>query len=114
YRLRARFNRQFTDAEGASMSTTRWTLAGIEACVFDAYGTLFDYASAAASCRDALGDRLHSLTALWREKQLQYTWLRGLHGRHADFWQVTGDALEFALETLGLAEAGFRRPLMGL
>ena len=65
-------------------------LAGIKACVFDAYGTLFDYASAAAQCRDALGDRLHSLTALWREKQLQYTWLRALQGRHADFWQVTG------------------------
>jgi 2-haloacid dehalogenase len=96
------------------MSTTQSTLAGIEACVFDAYGTLFDYASAAAQCRDALGDRLHSLTALWREKQLQYTWLRGLQGRHADFWQVTGDALDFALETLGLAEAGLRARLMDL
>jgi 2-haloacid dehalogenase len=96
------------------MSTTPAALAGIEACVFDAYGTLFDYASAAAQCRDLLGDRLHSLTALWREKQLQYTWLRGLQGRHADFWQVTGDALEFALETLGLAEAGLRARLMDL
>lgn len=51
----------------------RGVLAGIKACVFDAYGTLFDYASATARCRDALGDRLDALTALWRDKQLQYT-----------------------------------------
>ena len=78
-------------------------LAGIKACVFDAYGTLFDYASAAARCRDVLGDKLDALNARWREKQLQYTWLRALQGRHADFWQVTGDALDFALETWGSA-----------
>ena len=77
-------------------------LTGIRACVFDAYGTLFDYASAAASCRDVLGEHLGPLTTLWRDKQLQYTWLRALQGRHADFWRVTGDALDFALETLGL------------
>ena len=41
------------------------------------------------------------LTALWLEEQLQYTWLRVLAGVHADFWQVTGDALDFTLETLG-------------
>ena len=54
------------------------------------YGTLFDFASAAAGCRDALGDKLDRLTTLWRNKQLQYTWLRAIQGRHADFWQVTG------------------------
>jgi 2-haloacid dehalogenase len=48
-------------------------LSGIRACVFDAYGTLFDYGAAAASCRDVLGDRFAALTALWRDKQLQYT-----------------------------------------
>jgi 2-haloacid dehalogenase len=88
--------------------------AGIRACVFDAYGTLFDYASAAASCRDALGDRHAPLAALWRDKQLQYSWLRALEGRHADFWQVTGDALDFALETLGIADDGLRLRLMQL
>ena len=61
------------------------TLSGVRACVFDAYGTLFDYASAAASCRNVLGDRLGPITALWRDKQLQYTWLRGLQGRHIAF-----------------------------
>lgn len=89
-------------------------LQGIKACVFDAYGTLFDYASAAARCRDVLGDKIGPLATLWRDKQLQYTWLRGLQGRHADFWQVTGDSLDFALETLGLADAALRERLMNL
>jgi 2-haloacid dehalogenase len=89
-------------------------LSGIRACVFDAYGTVFDFASAAQSCRDALGDRTAQLTSLWRDKQLQYTWLRATQGRHADFWQVTGDALDFALDTLGLADAGLRTRLMDL
>ena len=87
-------------------------LPDICACVFDAYGTLFDYASAAAGCREAFGERLAPLTPLWRDKQLQYTWLRALQGRHADFWQVTGDALDFALETLGLDHPPLRARLM--
>jgi 2-haloacid dehalogenase len=89
-------------------------LPGIRACVFDAYGTLFDYASAAAGCREALGERLGPVTVLWRDKQLQYTWLRALQGRHADLWQVTGDALDFALETLGLDDPQLRARLMDL
>jgi 2-haloacid dehalogenase len=89
-------------------------LHGIRACVFDAYGTLFDYASATAACRDVLGGSIDRLTALWRDKQLQYTWLRTLGGRHADFWQVTGDALDFTLETLGISDAALRERLMQL
>jgi 2-haloacid dehalogenase len=89
-------------------------LTGIRACVFDAYGTLFDVAAAAARCRDVLGDRIVSLAALWRDKQLQYSWLRGLQGRHADFWQVTGDALDHALETLGIDDRALRERLMEL
>jgi 2-haloacid dehalogenase len=89
-------------------------LTGVKACVFDAYGTLFDFASAARQCRDVLGERIDALTALWRDKQLQYTWLRAAQGRHADFWQVTGDALDFALATLGLDEASLRDRLMKL
>ena len=89
-------------------------IGGIRACVFDAYGTLFDFASAAASCRDVLGDDAARLTALWRDKQLQYTWLRAAQGRHADFWQVTGEALDFALAVLGRREATLRRRLLEL
>jgi 2-haloacid dehalogenase len=89
-------------------------LHGIRACVFDAYGTIFDYASAAAGCRDVLGDRIERLTTLWREKQLQYSWLRALEDRYADFWQVTGDALDFTMETLGIDDAKLRSRLMEL
>jgi 2-haloacid dehalogenase len=89
-------------------------LTGVKACVFDAYGTLFDFASAARGCRDVLGERIDALTALWRDKQLQYTWLRAAQGLHADFWQVTGDALDFALATLGLHETSLRDRLMQL
>jgi 2-haloacid dehalogenase len=89
-------------------------LASVRACVFDAYGTLFDFAAAARGCRDVLGESIDKLTALWRDKQLQYTWLRALQGRHADFWQVTGDALDFALETLTIEKPGLRDRLMNL
>jgi 2-haloacid dehalogenase len=87
-------------------------LTGIKACVFDAYGTLFDFASAARGCRDIVGDQTDRLTALWRDKQLQYTWLRAVQGRHADFWQVTGDALDYSLETLALDNPALRERLM--
>src|SRR5690348_6964466 len=89
-------------------------LRGVQGCVFDAYGTLFDFAAAARNCRDVLGDDIDRLTALWRDKQLQYTWLRATQGRHADFWQVTGDALDFALETLGIGNPVLRERLMTL
>jgi 2-haloacid dehalogenase len=87
-------------------------LTGIQACVFDAYGTLFDFASAARACRDVLGDKVEPLTAVWRDKQLQYTWLRAAQGLHADFWQVTGDALDFTLEAMRLDQPGLRDRLM--
>jgi 2-haloacid dehalogenase len=89
-------------------------LTGIRACVFDAYGTLFDVASAGNRCRDALGNKLDRFNALWREKQLQYTWLRASQGRHADFWQVTQDALDFTMESLGVADPTLRERLMNL
>jgi 2-haloacid dehalogenase len=89
-------------------------LHGIQACVFDAYGTLFDVNSAAQSAQDALGEKWLPLAELWRAKQLQYTWLRDLSGRHADFWQVTGDALDFALATLRLDDPALRDRLMNL
>jgi 2-haloacid dehalogenase len=89
-------------------------LEGVRACVFDAYGTLFDFASAAAACPEIEPGPRAALTALWRDKQLQYTWLRSLQGRYVDFWQITGDALDFALDSLDLATPGLRDRLMGL
>ena len=92
------------------MATTK--LDNIEACVFDAYGTLFDFNSATERCRDVLGDKADELSALWRMKQLQYTWLRGLMGKHQEFWQVTGDALDFSMDTMGIDDAALRTRLM--
>jgi len=89
-------------------------LEGVRACVFDAYGTLFDFASAAARCEDVPAEKRAALTALWRDKQLQYTWLRTLQNRYADFWQVTGEALDFALESLGLDAPTLRERLIEL
>lgn len=86
----------------------------VKACVFDAYGTLFDFGSAAAACKDVLGDQVGALTALWRDKQITYTWLRGMQGLHVDFWKVTEDALDYTLETLRLSDPALRERLMGL
>jgi 2-haloacid dehalogenase len=89
-------------------------MTGIHACVFDAYGTLFDYASAAGKCRDQLGEKLVPFTSLWRDKQLQYTWLRAAQDRHADFWQVTCDALDFTMESMEISDSKLRNRLMEL
>jgi 2-haloacid dehalogenase len=86
-------------------------MADIEACVFDAYGTLFDVHSAVARLRARVGEEADGLSQLWRTKQLEYTWLRALMGRHVDFWQVTGDALDYALARTGVDPA-VREPLM--
>src|SRR4029077_8601725 len=64
------------------------------AVVFDAYGTLFDVG---APARALLGDQADAVGELWRRKQLEYTWLRSLMDQHADFAQVTAEALDFAL-----------------
>ncbi len=89
-------------------------LENISVCVFDAYGTLFDVNAAAQHCAGELGEQWQPLADLWRTKQLQYTWLRALMGKHKDFWQVTGDALDFAMASLGLDDAGLRGRLADL
>lgn len=86
----------------------------IGACVFDAYGTLFDVHSAAGREAAALGDKAKALSASWRQKQLEYTWLRSLMGRHADFWRVTGDALDYAMALHGVEDPALRERLMTL
>jgi 2-haloacid dehalogenase len=86
--------------------------SGARAAVFDAYRTLLDVTTATAGARDLVGDRWQPLSELWRRKQLEYTWLRVAMRRHADFWKVTGDALDFALESLHLEAPGLRERLM--
>ncbi len=87
-------------------------IEGIEACVFDAYGTLFDVHSAVGRHTDRLGDKASAVSETWRTKQLQYTWLRSLMGRHADFWQVTGQALDYAFEMHGIEDDALEKDLM--
>ena len=79
----------------------------ITTCVFDAYGTLFDVAAAARQAAtepgfEALASKWPELANHWRLKQLQYTWLRAVADAHCDFWDVTQDGLDWALEAVGL------------
>ncbi|MBS28473.1 MAG: haloacid dehalogenase type II [Alphaproteobacteria bacterium] len=93
---------------------TEARIEGTEACVFDAYGTLLDFNSAVMHCREETGDSAERLSKIWRQKQLQYTWLRSLMGDHADFWQVTGEALDFSLAAVGIDNPKLRETLMAL
>ena len=91
----------------------------ISTCIFDAYGTLFDVTAAARTAaaepgREALAALWPRLAEDWRRKQLEYSWLRTVMGRHADFRTVTADALDWALEAAGLADAGLRDRLLAL
>ena len=84
----------------------------IDACVFDAYGTLFDVHSAVGRLRADVGPKADELSQIWRTKQLEYTWLRSLMGEYRDFWQVTGEALDYAFARTGVDPAGIRDRLM--
>lgn len=91
----------------------------ITTCVFDAYGTLFDVGAAARQAASEPGaaawaDRWPRLAAHWRRKQLEYTWLRAVAGAHVDFWQVTQDGLDWALEAEDLADPLLRERLLAL
>jgi len=79
-------------------------LTGIEACVFDAYGTLLDVRLATARLSRELEGKAEQVGALWRQRQLEYTWLRSLMQRHQDFWAVTRDALDHTFGAIGLQD----------
>ena len=91
----------------------------VRTCVFDAYGTLFDVTAAARRLAEAaehpgFAPRWGEFAELWRQKQLAYSWLRQITGHHADFWQLTEDALDWALEATGLADPELRTRLLAL
>jgi 2-haloacid dehalogenase len=77
-------------------------MSGIQAFVFDAYGTLFDVHSVIAAAERAFPGKGQALSQLWRAKQLEYTWLRSLMERYEDFWKITAGALKYACLALGL------------
>lgn len=87
-------------------------MCAAKAYVFDAYGTLFDVHSAVGRYRAELGDVADPLSALWRDKQLQYTWVRALTGRHKPFDNVTADGLDFAISAVGGVADGLRQKLL--
>ena len=74
-------------------------IANVEACVFDAYGTLFDVNSAAAKCKQKLGSKWEGFANAWRTTQLEYTWLRSLMKKHKNFWEITEDSLDHTMDT---------------
>ena len=76
--------------------------SNIKAFAFDAYGTLFDVFSVTALCDQLFPGKGNTLAQLWRVKQLQYSMMRSLMGRHKDFWQLTEDGLAYASESLKL------------
>ena len=86
----------------------------IRACVFDVYGTLLDFNSAIIKLRDKIGPKSEQLSALWRRKQLEYSWLRTLMGKHTDFDQITAAALDFSLSALSIRNKELRDDLLAL
>ena len=88
-------------------------MRNVTACVFDAYGTLFDVNSAAAKCKEKLGDKWEKFANVWRTTQLEYTWLRSLMKKHKNFWQITEDSLDHAMETFNINK-NMRKELLNL
>jgi len=86
----------------ASATDSAVRIKNIKAFAFDAYGTLFDVFSVTALCEQLFPGKGNALAQLWRAKQLQYSLLRSLMGRHKDFWQLTEDGLVFASKSLKL------------
>ena len=86
----------------------------IKACVFDAYGTLFDVNAACRELSKEVGDNWEKLASLWRLRQVEYTWLRNSMDEYIDFWKITSDALDYAMETLGIENNELREELLNL
>ncbi|MDJ1007579.1 MAG: haloacid dehalogenase type II [Paracoccaceae bacterium] len=91
----------------------------VTACIFDAYGTLFDVTAAARTAagepgRGDLAAVWERLAADWRAKQLEYSWLRAVTGDYVPFWEVTKDGLDWAMERAGLDDLELRERLLAL
>ena len=69
-----------------------------KACVFDMFGTLFDVHSCVAACQENFGPEGTDFSARWRQRQLEYSWLRAWMKRYVPFWQLTRDALDVTLQ----------------
>jgi 2-haloacid dehalogenase len=86
----------------------------ITTCVFDAYGTLFDVNAACRELSREVGDKWNELSSLWRLRQLEYSWLRNSMKEYEDFWKITSDALDYAMETLNINNIKLKKELLSL
>jgi 2-haloacid dehalogenase len=80
--------------------------------VFDAYGTLFDVHSAVGRYKDEVGPKSDILSAIWRAKQLEYTWIHARVERPATFAALTEQSLDFAIAAIGGVQKGLREELL--
>ena len=85
-----------------------------KACIFDAYGTLFDVNAACRELSLDVGDKWQDLASLWRLRQVEYTWLRNSMNEYVDFWEITANALDYAMEVLNLKNKKLRDELLEL
>ena len=88
-------------------------MKNIKAIIFDLYGTLFYVKKKKKKCKDKIGDKWEGFANYWRTTQLEYTWLRSLMKRHKDFWQVTGDSLDKAMNAYQI-DSAMRNELLDL
>ena len=84
------------------------------AFIFDAYGTLFDVNAACRELSIELGEKWQELSTLWRLRQVEYTWLRNSMNAYIDFWQITSDSLDYAMDTLNINNKNLRSDLLKL
>ena len=85
-----------------------------KACIFDAYGTLFDVNAACRELSLDVGDKWQDLANLWRLKQVEYTWLRNSMNEYIDFWEITSGALDYAMEVVDIHDKKLREQLLEL
>ena len=88
-------------------------MKNIKAIIFDAYGTLFDFNSAAEKCKDKIGHKWENFANYWRTTQLEYTWLRSLMNRYKDFWKITEDSLDKSMKVFNI-DISIRNELLNL
>ncbi len=82
--------------------------------VFDAYGTLFDVDHACKEMAIQLGDNWERLSSIWRQKQLEYSWLHNSMNEYVSFWKITKDSLEYAMNSLSINSVKIKNELLDL
>ena len=82
--------------------------------VFDAYGTLFDVDHACKEMAIQLGDNWEKLSSIWRQKQLEYSWLHNSMNEYGSFWKITKDSLEYAMNSLSMNSVKIKNELLDL